>query len=67
MDICLIPNIRSSTNPAFPHCKSVDDVLLVTIICEIDKTNENYTVTWSDYASPGTNMFGKNDLFESLI
>ncbi|XP_013881761.1 uncharacterized protein LOC106530641 [Austrofundulus limnaeus] len=62
MNICLIPKIRNSTNTAYPRCKSADDVLLVTIICEIDKTSENYTVTWSEYASAGRNTFGKNIL-----
>ncbi|XP_037833557.1 adhesion G protein-coupled receptor F4 isoform X2 [Kryptolebias marmoratus] len=59
MDICLIPKITVSTKPSFPRCRTSDDVLLVEISCEIDRTNENYTVTWSEHAIQGKNNFGE--------
>lgn len=67
LDICLIPTIQTSTEPAFPRCKANGDVLLVTIKCEIAKTDENYTVTWSEHAIPEMSRFGKKILFYLLI
>ncbi|MED6247826.1 hypothetical protein ATANTOWER_018286, partial [Ataeniobius toweri] len=52
MDICLIPIIETSAEPAFPLCKKDSDIFLVTVKCKIKKSSENYTVTWNNDATP---------------
>ncbi|XP_040916171.1 adhesion G-protein coupled receptor F3 [Toxotes jaculatrix] len=48
MDVSLLPNIAITTDPGFPHCKGNGDLLKVKGICEIRKSNEPYTVTWTN-------------------
>lgn len=57
IDICLKPDIINSVEPAFPLCTRKDQLLFVTVTCQIMKSSESYNVTWpADYRiNPTTN------------
>ncbi|KAG8013157.1 Sodium-dependent multivitamin transporter [Nibea albiflora] len=46
MDVALLPNIAITTSPSFPLCQAKDSVTL-TARCNIDNSDENYTVAWN--------------------
>ncbi|XP_076605022.1 adhesion G-protein coupled receptor F3 [Chaetodon auriga] len=46
MNVSLLPDIGISMAPSFPHCRKSSDLLTVRVQCEIEKSDENYTVTW---------------------
>ncbi|XP_020483072.2 uncharacterized protein [Labrus bergylta] len=46
MDVCSKPNIDISFDEGFPDCREFED-LSVKVKCEIEKSNEKYSVTWS--------------------
>ncbi|XP_034530679.1 adhesion G-protein coupled receptor F3 isoform X2 [Notolabrus celidotus] len=47
LDVCLKPNIYISTDPSFPHCRPGSELLNIRVRCEIGKSSEKYSVTWS--------------------
>ncbi|XP_054862044.1 adhesion G-protein coupled receptor F1 isoform X2 [Amphiprion ocellaris] len=47
LDVSLLPNIYTSTQPPFVRCESERTVVKVTAKCEISKSSEPYEVTWT--------------------
>ncbi|XP_047466392.1 adhesion G-protein coupled receptor F1 [Mugil cephalus] len=46
MDVALLPDIRTFTEPSFPRCKTNKEIMEISASCEVDKSSENYTVRW---------------------
>lgn len=47
MDVCLLPNIKITSIPSFPHCEKDKDLLNLRVECQIKSSNETYNVTWT--------------------
>lgn len=66
LDVCHKPNIHTSLDPSFPHCKQSSDVVDVDVKCEIGNTTEVYTVTWERDSDTKIHP-SKNFVFHLLV
>ncbi|XP_042357226.1 adhesion G-protein coupled receptor F3 isoform X2 [Plectropomus leopardus] len=47
LDISLLPSIEITTDPPFPRCTKSSDLLNIRVQCEIERSHENYIVSWN--------------------